>query len=141
MKKWFVFVFCICFSLASISQKNDEAAIRDVMDAQVRAWNNGNIDAFMETYWKSDSMLFIGASGVTDGWQSTIKHYKQRYPDTAAMGKLDFEILQVKLLSRDYAFVLGRWHLTRSIGDTGGYFTLLFKKIKMKWFIIVDHTS
>jgi hypothetical protein len=57
------------------------------------------------------------------------------------MGKLDFDILQVKLLSNEYAFVLGKWHLTRSIGDIGGYYTLLFRKIKGQWFIIVDHTS
>jgi ketosteroid isomerase-like protein len=141
MKNCFVFILCLHFSLVSFSQTNDEAAIRNVMTTQVKEWNNGNIDAFMQTYWKSDSLLFVGSSGPTYGWQTTLEHYKQRYPDTEAMGKLDFEILQVKLLSGEYAFVLGKWHLTRSIGDIGGHFTLLFKKIKGQWFIIADHTS
>lgn len=141
MKKFLGVIFCISFSLASFSQTNDEAAIRNVMNAQVKAWNNGNIDAFMQTYWKSDSLLFVGSSGPTYGWQTTLEHYKQRYPNTVAMGKLDFDILQVKLLSLDHAFVLGKWHLTRSIGNIGGHFTLLFRKIKGQWFIIADHTN
>lgn len=141
MKKCFGFIFCMSFSLASFSQTSDETAIHNVMNVQVKEWNNGNIDAFMQTYWKSDSLLFVGSSGPTYGWQTTLEHYKERYPDTVAMGKLDFDILQVKLLSADYAFVLGKWHLTRSIGDVGGHFTLLFRKIKGEWFIIADHTS
>ena len=141
MKKLFCFIFCISFSFALFSQTNDETAIRNVMNIQIKEWNSGNIDAFMQTYWKSDSLLFVGSSGPTYGWRTTLEHYKQRYPDTVAMGKLDFDILQVKLLSADYAFVLGKWHLTRSIGDIGGHFTLLFRKIKGQWFIIADHTS
>lgn len=142
MKKYFFLITAfICFSVACFSQTSDESAIRDVMNEQVKAWNNGNIDAFMQTYWKSDSLLFVGSSGPTYGWQTTLEHYKQRYPDTAAMGKLDFDILQVKLLAADYGFVLGKWHLARSIGDIGGHFTLLFKKIKGHWYIIADHTS
>jgi ketosteroid isomerase-like protein len=141
MKNCFVLIFCLFFSLASFSQMNDEAAIRNVMNVQVKEWNNGNIDAFMQTYWRNDSLLFVGSSGPTYGWQTTLEHYKQRYPDAATMGKLDFEILQVNLLSTDYAFILGKWHLTRSIGDIGGHFTLLFRKIKGQWLIVVDHTS
>jgi len=141
MKKCFPIIFCLCFSVVSFSQTNDDTAIRNVMNAQVKAWNAGNIDEFMQTYWKSDSLLFVGSSGVTRGWQTTMEHYKQRYPDTVAMGKLDFDILQVKSLSSDCAFVLGKWHLTRSIGNIGGYFTLLLRKIKGQWFIIADHTS
>ncbi|MEP6846325.1 MAG: DUF4440 domain-containing protein, partial [Panacibacter sp.] len=61
--------------------------------------------------------------------------------DTTTMGKLDFTILDLKLLSSDYGFVLGKWHLARTIGDIGGYFTLLFRKINGRWVIIADHTS
>lgn len=142
MKKYFILLFIVtCSSVSSFAQTKDETAIRNVMDVQVKAWNNGNIDAFMQTYSKSDSLLFVGSSGPTYGWQTTLEHYKQRYPDTAAMGKLDFDILQIKLLSKEYSFVLGKWHLTRSIGDIGGYFTLLFRKTKGQWYIIADHTS
>ena len=142
MKKIVLTVFVlIFFSPALFSQNKDEFAIHAVMDEQIKAWNNGNIDAFMQTYWKSDSLLFVGSKGPTYGWQTTLEGYKKRYPDTVAMGKLDFEILQIKSLSAEYSFVLGKWHLKRTIGDAGGYFTLLFRKINDKWLIVVDHTS
>ena len=142
MQKYFTLVLIISFfSVVLHAQGKDELAIHSVMDEQIKAWNNGNIDAFMQTYWKSDSLLFVGSKGPTYGWQTTSEGYKKRYPDTVAMGKLDFEILQIKFLSAEYSFVLGKWHLKRTIGDAGGYFTLLFKKINGKWLIVADHTS
>jgi hypothetical protein len=71
----------------------------------------------------------------------TLDNYKQKYPDTATMGKLDFNIIEIKRLSVLYFSVVGQWHLNRSIGDIQGYFTLLFKKIKNKWVIVMDHSS
>lgn len=108
---------------------------------QTIAWNSGNIENFMHGYWQNDSLMFIGKSGVTYGWQKTLDNYKKGYPDTAAMGNLDFIILQVKKLSEDYSFVIGKWHLARTIGDLSGHFTLLFKKIKNNWVIVSDHSS
>lgn len=123
------------------AQSDDAKDISAVLDKQVTAWNNGNIDVFMQTYWKSDSLLFVGSKGPTYGWQNTLDSYKKRYPDTVAMGKLDFNILEIKLLDKNYAFVLGKWHLARTIGDIGGHFTLLFRKMQGQWYIIADHTS
>src|SRR3954469_15860918 len=142
MKKYFILAFVTTFfSVASFAQSKDELAIRSVMDVQVKAWNSEDLDAFMQTYWKSDSLLFVGLKGPSYGWQNTLEGYKKRYPDTVSMGKLDFKILQIKSLSSEYSFVLGKWHLKRTIGDAGGYFTLLFRKINGKWLIVVDHTS
>jgi uncharacterized protein (TIGR02246 family) len=134
-------LFLCGIGLVSHAQDNDEAAVRKVLANQVQAWNEGDLETFMQTYWKSDSLLFVGASGPTYGWQSTLEHYRQRYPDTVTMGKLNFDLLQVKLLSDEHSFVLGKWHLTRTTGDVGGYFTLLLKKIDGQWYIIADHTS
>jgi hypothetical protein len=108
---------------------------------QTIAWNGGDIENFMQPYWHSDSLMFIGKSGITYGWQKTLENYKKSYPDAAAMGKLDFTILQAKRLSVMYFSVVGKWHLARAAGDVGGYFTLLFKKIKNAWVIIQDHSS
>jgi len=130
----------LLFTSAS-AQSKDEIIIRSALEEQRMAWNTGDLTRFMETYWQSDSLMFIGKSGVTYGWQNTLDNYKKGYPDTAAMGKLQFDILEVKRLSVMYFFVVGKWHLTRSIGDVGGHFTLLFKKVKNKWVIIADHSS
>ena len=123
------------------AQSKTEQIIRNAMNEQLAAWNSGNIDRFMQTYWQNDSLMFMGKTGVTYGWQKTLENYKKGYPDTAAMGKLDFNILKVKRLSSTYFFVVGKWHLARTIGDVGGMFNLLFQKIKGKWLIIADHSS
>ena len=137
----FLLLLLAAFNKNATAQTKDELQIRNLMNDQLVAWNAGDVDRFMLTYWQSDSLKFIGKSGVTYGWKQTLENYKKGYPDTAAMGKLDFNILEIKRLSVLYFFVVGKWHLTRSIGDVGGHFTLLFKKIKNNWIIVVDHSS
>jgi hypothetical protein len=131
----------LCIAIESIAQSKDEIAIRRLLDEQAVAWNRGNIEDFMKGYWKNDSLMFIGKSGITYGWKNTLNNYKKNYPDTAAMGKLSFNIIAVKQLSFQYFHVAGKWHLQRSIGDLSGYFTLVFKKIEESWVIIADHSS
>jgi len=140
MKNLLLF-FLLCVSLHSITQSKDEAAIRKLLERQSADWNKGNISGFMEGYWKSDSLMFIGKSGVTYGWNNTLNNYKKGYPDTAAMGKLSFTILKVKRLSNKNYWVVGKWFLKRSIGDVGGHFDLLFEKIHGQWVIVADHSS
>ena len=141
MKKHLVAAF-LCFLSATVfSQSRVEKIIRASMDQQVKCWNDGQIDCFMDTYWKSDSLLFIGKSGVTYGWRNTLNNYKRSYPDTAAMGKLAFTILRIQKLSSRYYNVIGRWQLLRSMGNLQGHFTLVFKKIGNRWVIVQDHSS
>ncbi|MEQ1553601.1 MAG: DUF4440 domain-containing protein [Ferruginibacter sp.] len=141
MKKllFLFFIFFCCKNI--IAQNTAEVFIKNAMTEQLNAWNAGDIDRYMETYWHSDSLIFIGSKGPTYGWEKTKANYKKSYPDTATMGKLDFEIISTKLLSVMYYSVVGKWHLTRSVGNIGGSFTLIFKKIKKKWVIIQDHSS
>jgi ketosteroid isomerase-like protein len=134
-------IISLIFSAVASAQSKDEQTIRTLIEEQRLAWNTGDKEKFMQTYWQSDSLMFIGKSGITYGWQKTLDNYRKGYPDTAAMGKLDFDLLEVKRLSVMYFFVVGKWHLTRSIGDVGGHFTLVFKKIKNKWVIVADHSS
>jgi ketosteroid isomerase-like protein len=141
MQKLTTLLFIILISVSSSAQSTDEQMIKDAMNEQLIAWNAGDIDRFMETYWHNDSLMFIGKNGPTYGWEKTKANYKKGYPDTAAMGKLNFEIINMKRLSVMYYSVVGKWHLKRSIGDVGGAFTLLFKKIKKKWVIVQDHSS
>ena len=118
-----------------------ESVILASMEKQEQAWNTGDIHTFMETYWNHDSLLFVGGAGPVYGWQNTLDRYLKTYPDTVAMGKLHFDILQTRPLSDRHYFVLGKWHLTRSIGDASGHFTLIFEKIDDQWLIIADHSS
>lgn len=136
-----VLLFLSLFYVNATAQTKAEKEIRSILEKQNNAWNVGDIQKFMIGYWENDSLLFIGSSGPNYGWQNTLNNYKKRYPDTAHMGKLHFDILQVKKLSKKNYFVVGKWFLKRTVGDAGGYFTLLFQKIKNKWVIIADHSS
>ncbi|MEC5147743.1 DUF4440 domain-containing protein [Chitinophaga sp. 212800010-3] len=127
--------------LTSIAQQGDQQKITALMTAQTNAWNKGDLDAFMQTYWHSDSLLFISKNGVTSGWQATLDRYRKAYPDTTAMGKLDFKLLEFKRLAADVYLLVGHWHLARSIGDLQGHFSVILRKIKGEWKIIADHSS
>ncbi|HQW84943.1 MAG TPA: DUF4440 domain-containing protein [Ferruginibacter sp.] len=136
-----LFLIVLLFSFTVQAQSKDQTAIRNLLEQQRQAWNEGNIEKFMEGYWQNDSLMFVGKNGITYGWKNTLDNYEKGYPDTATMGKLKFDILEIKRLSVLYFFVIGKWHLTRSVGDVGGHFTLLVKKIKKKWVIVTDHSS
>ena len=140
MKYALLFLF-ILSALGSTAQSNDEIAIKQALNEQIEAWNQGNIERFMKTYWENDSLMFIGKGGIKYGWNNTLNNYKRNYPDTVAMGKLSFDILKISRLSPEYFYVVGKWHLQRSIGDLNGHYDLLFRKINGKWVIIADHSS
>ncbi len=123
------------------AQNADETAIRKLLEDQTISWNKGSIEDFMKGYWQNDSLMFIGKNGVKYGYETTLENYQKSYPDTIARGKLYFDLLQVKKLSKEYYYVTGKWQLKRSIGDLEGHFTLLFRKIKKNWVIISDHSG
>lgn len=120
---------------------SDRAAIIAVLAEQQTAWNRGDILGFMKGYWNSPEVSFAGSNGVTRGWEPLLNRYKMRYPDVQAMGQSDFTELEVHFLGKDSAFVIGRWHLSRSSGDVGGIFTLVFQRFPEGWRIVHDHTS
>lgn len=133
-----LFILTTIFCAAQIG---DETAIRKLMQTQTEAWNRGDLEGFMQTYWNSDSLTFIGRHGVTHGWQQTFDNYKKGYPDKAAMGTLSFDIIEVKKLSDDYYYVTGGWKLQRATDAPSGYYTLLLRKINGEWKIVSDHSS
>lgn len=138
----FVLSFILLIApLAMLRAQQPPAAINALLAKQTAAWNAGNLEEFMSTYWQSDSLVFIGKRGPTYGWQATLDNYKRSYPDTTAMGKLNFNILEMRPLATGLYFIVGKWHLQRSIGNLEGHFTLLIKRIKGSWKIIADHSS
>ena len=140
MKKLF-FLVAILFVIKSQAQKHDEGEIRNLLVQQTETWNRGDINGFMQTYWQNDSLMFIGKEGITWGWKNTLERYKKGYPDKETMGQLSFEVIQMKKLSAEYFFVVGKWMLKRNAGDLSGYYNLLMKRIKGQWKIIADHSS
>ncbi|OWP63050.1 DUF4440 domain-containing protein [Hymenobacter amundsenii] len=116
--------------------------IREVLQTQTAAWNRGDVAGFMQGYWQNDSLVFIGKSGLTYGWQPTLDNYRRSYPNPAAMGQLDFSQLRIEPLSPDVAQVIGRWHLARpAAGDLQGHFLLVMRRLGGRWVVVADHSS
>jgi L-asparaginase / beta-aspartyl-peptidase len=127
--------------LASKARPAGETAIRAVLEAQVAAWNKGDIDGFMNGYWNSPATTFAGSSGVKRGWGAVLERYRRDYPDRQMMGRLEFSNLEITMLSSDAALVLGYWQLERTHDRPGGVFTLVFRRFSEGWRIVPDHTS
>lgn len=134
------FLLTAGFCSAQTKAAGEKGKIISLLFAQRDAWNKGDLEGYMNGYWKSDSLKFIGSRGITYGWKNTLDNYRKGYPDKTAMGQLEFSSLQVDV-NGNSAFVIGRWKLTREKDTPQGYFTLLCKKIKNKWCVVVDHSS
>jgi ketosteroid isomerase-like protein len=94
----------------------------------------------MSSYWKSDSLMFIGSKGISYGWQKVYDNYVKGYPDRSAMGTLHFTIIEIIQLSPTVIYVVGKWQLEKE-KPAGGHFTLMWRKIGGQWLIVSDHTS
>jgi hypothetical protein len=131
----------LLFSITAYTQDKDKEAILKILDNQTKAWNSGDVENFMVGYWNNDSLMYVGKGGITYGYKPTLENYKKNYGSKEKMGQLTFNILHVKRLSQEYYQVVGKWHLKRTVGDVGGHYTLLFRKIEGEWVIISDHSS
>ena len=118
-----------------------ESDVTGILAVQADAWNRGDIEAYMDHYWKSDELTFSAGGQTTYGWQATLDRYKRRYPTPARMGRLEFDIDRVHPLGPAAAFVLGRWHLTREPDSVAGNFSVIFQRIGGHWVIVHDHSS
>jgi ketosteroid isomerase-like protein len=143
MLKQFYLLFFSLLCFTSFSQSTqDQEDVKKILSEQQSLWNQGKIEAFMEYYQKSEDLKFIGKNGITKGWNATLERYLKSYPNREAMGQLTFQILEVDITDGKTAWVLGKWDLQRpKLGDLGGHFTLLMKKINGKWLVLRDHTS
>ena len=125
----------------SSTYKQSVAEISKMLHRDAKHWSEGNIEAFMESYIKSDSLVFVGRRGLTYGWQQTLENYKKGYPSKEHMGQLRFDLLNFKELSSDVFLVIGKYNLQRTVGDASGYFSIILRKIDGQWKIIADHSS
>ncbi len=145
MNKYCLLILLVFFSVSvhakEVLRDKEKAEILALFDKQVEAWNDGNLVAFMQTYWNSEELVFIGSRGPTYGWKATLDSYKRGYPDKKTMGHLAFKIMEISKIDRNTVFVIGRFELTREVGDAAGYFTLMVQKKNGEWKIISDHSS
>src|SRR5262249_5802531 len=142
--------FCLNLALACLSSScatdrqpkpADTAAIRTVLDQQIKEWNAGNLAGFMDTYARSDRTHFASGGTLNLGWQAVFERYQKKYGDASAMGTTTFSDLEITMLGPDAAMAFGRWHQQGSKGEGNGLFTLILKRLPEGWRIVHDHTS
>ena len=144
MKKYILVICSLILSQTSFTQtteQEDKEAIMAVLKAQRLAWSDNNMEEFMEGYWKSDSLKFYGRNGVTYGWDNTLERYKQAYPTPDHTGILSFKINDISKITDDAYYVMGEYHLKRTVGNATGIFMIIFKRIDGEWKIIADTSS
>mgnify|MGYP003643882642 FL=1 len=139
MKK--IFLLClltISITVTSQTQVKEEEAIRAVLKMQQDAWNQNDLEDFMQGYWKSDSLKFYGSKGITSGWEKTLENYKKGYPSKEYTGTLSFTIETITKIEENSYYVMGQFHLVRDTGNANGVFLIIFRKIEGEWKIIAD---
>jgi ketosteroid isomerase-like protein len=143
MKRLIMPMVLLLFSCSEIHPTNKEAElkIKKLMSEQQAAWNNGDLEEFMQPYQKNDELKFVGKSGLNKGWQTTLDNYKKSYPDKEKMGTLLFENLEFEPLGTVHFLVIGKWNLFRKSDTLSGHYSLVWEKQEHGWKIIADHSS
>jgi hypothetical protein len=129
----------LIFSLNSSDPIKEE--LKNKLVASTTCWNSGDMECFMQTYWKSDSLTFIVEGGISYGWESTLQKYKVAFPTAKDRGELSFTFISVNKISEEAYYMIGEYHLKLESGHDNGYFSLLWKKINNDWVIVADHSS
>jgi hypothetical protein len=137
----FILSACKTQKISSSNYETSKTEITTMLLQTARDWSKGDLEAFMQGYLKSDSLKFVGSSGITYGWQQTLENYRKGYPTKEHTGTLTFNLLEFDQLANDVFLVIGEFHLKRPVGDADGMFSIILKSINGKWKIIADHSS
>ena len=138
MRTLLIALLVVTIYSCNYDESKDKKEILEVMKTQESAWNNYNLEGFMQGYWKNDSLKFYGSRGLTYGWNNTLENYKKGYPTKEHTGTLHFVIDDITKIENNSYYVMGQYHLKRSVGDANGVFVIIFKKIDGEWKIVAD---
>jgi ketosteroid isomerase-like protein len=128
-------------ALAAASPQADRAAILDTIHRMESAWNHGDFRGYMAGF-KNPDVVFVSGGKFQAGWQGTLDHYIRDYGGSAERrGKLHFYNMKVDILAPDAAMLIGQYRLVRGTRVTEGVNTRLFRKIRGKWLITMNHVS
>lgn len=141
MKYIYIILIASLLSCQNTITTNVKDDIMEVLMTQQNAWNDGDIEGYMQGYFKSDSLRFASGGNVSYGWETTLERYAAGYPDKNSMGQLIFSEIDISIISENSALVFGKWELVRVLDHPWGLFTLLLKKTPEGWRIVHDHTS
>lgn len=123
------------------SPATDRAAILRTVAAMEAAWNRGDFRGYMAGF-QNPGVVFVSGGKFQDGWQGTLDHYIRDYgASPTARGTLHFYAMKVDILGPDAAMLIGQYRLLRGDRHTEGVNTRLFRKVRERWLISVNHVS
>ncbi len=119
-----------------------EVEIRQLLSAQVAAWNRGDLAGYMSGYWNSTELTFFSGASESGGWKPMLERYRRHYRNAAEMGRLEFGNVRIETFDDETALARGRWRLKLPDGSTRtGLFTLMLRRFGEGWRIVHDHSS
>ena len=131
----------LALALAAASPQADRAAILGTIHRMETAWNHGDFRGYMASFARP-GVLFVSGGKFQDGWQGTLDHYVRDYGGSAERrGRLHFYNMKVDMLAPDAAMLVGQYRLVRGARVTEGVNTRLFRKLRGRWLITVNHVS
>jgi hypothetical protein len=112
------------------------------LQAQVEAWNRGDLEAALSTYWDAPQMTWVSRSGVERGFASFADGMRKDFADPAAMGAYSVEVLDVRGLGPETGSVVFRWQISRAGKRVmGGTSTQIWCRVKGTWKAVLEHAS
>lgn len=137
LKRWTPFTLLLPLSACAAPAHPE---IRAVIDAQVAAWNVGDIEGFMRGYWKSDDLVFTTPEDELRGWEALLERYQSRYETPEQMGRLTVDRMIVSRTGEDTADLSGSYRFDTAEGRRTGRFFMKMRRIDGEWIIVRDHT-
>jgi ketosteroid isomerase-like protein len=128
-------------ALAAATPATDRSQVLAVVHRMETAWNRGDFRGYMAGF-ANPGVVFVSGGKFQDGWQGTLDHYVRDYGGSAGRrGNLHFYNMKVDILAPDAAMLIGQYRLERGARITEGVNTRLFRKIRGRWLISVNHVS
>ena len=128
-------------TISATETKKTEVAIRKVFEAGCAAWNRGDLDGYLASYWDSDKTIWVSSGSLTRGKEAIVAAHKTRFFTPQQMGKLTVTELEIDVLTATDAIVFGRWILAVDNEVSKGFFTVQLREIEGTWLFISDHSS
>jgi len=103
-------------------------------------WNNGNLEAFMNLY--ADSATMMTTQGLINKDSMIVDYRRSYFKDGKPEQQLSFDQLQIQALGEKYVLLTGRFILNgNNLPVQSGRFSLVCVLTKNGWKILHDHTS
>jgi uncharacterized protein (TIGR02246 family) len=127
--------------ISAAESKKTEDAIRKVFEAGCAAWNRGDLDGYLASYWDSSKTLWVSSGSLTRGKDAIVAAYKARFSTSRPMGNLTVGELEIEVLTPMDAIAFGRWTLVVDNQASEGFFTVQLRNVEGTWLFVADHSS